>query len=400
MTKTKNSFSAASSMTGYLYQCLYALYESLSRVRKGKEFRVSLETLDDVVFEKKGDAIDLIQNKHHVTKKAQLSDYSEDLWKTLRIWSEEIYKGHHKNDLSFFLITTSKSKYNTAAFCLNPDKDKRDVKKSLSLLESVSNTSKNIKLMKSFAAFKLLTQEQKLSLLDSINIIDGSPSITDLDKAMKEEIFWAVEADFLESFLHRIVGWWMRRVINQLTDINNDPILSEEIEDQISELREQFKRDNLPIDEDILEFEINESKYLDKVFVKQLELIDVTNKRIFFAIRDYFRAFEQRSRWVREELLYVGELSKYERKLREEWEMNFESMRQDIGDEATEYKKKKAARELYRWIENGELLQIREGCKEKFVARGSYHLLSDNKLIGWHPEFIEKIQKILESEVA
>jgi hypothetical protein len=70
MPKSTNKFSASASMQGYLYQCLYALCESLHRLRKGTEFRVSLETLDDVVFEKNGEVKDLLQNKHHIDKKA------------------------------------------------------------------------------------------------------------------------------------------------------------------------------------------------------------------------------------------------------------------------------------------------------------------------------------------
>ena len=39
-----------------------------------------------------------------------------------------------------------------------------------------------------------------------------------------------------------------------------------------------------------------------------------------FAIRDYYRAFEQRSRWAREDFLVDGELENYERELVEAWQ--------------------------------------------------------------------------------
>jgi len=37
--------------------------------------------------------------------------------------------------------------------------------------------------------------------------------------------------------------------------------------------------------------------------------------RVEYAIRDYYRASEQRSKWAREELLVDGELQSYEREL-------------------------------------------------------------------------------------
>ncbi|MBK8293109.1 MAG: hypothetical protein IPK96_21435 [Flammeovirgaceae bacterium] len=76
--------------------------------------------------------------------------------------------------------------------------------------------------------------------------------------------------------------------------------MAEEIIAEEANLREQFKQDNLVVDEDILSATIDEIGYKDRLFVQQLKFIDVKDKRIFIAIRDYFRAFEQRSRWVRE----------------------------------------------------------------------------------------------------
>lgn len=72
-------FSAASSIIGYLFQCRYALLESLRKLRKSEEFVVSLETLDDVVFEKNGEAPELLQLKHHINRTANLADASPRL---------------------------------------------------------------------------------------------------------------------------------------------------------------------------------------------------------------------------------------------------------------------------------------------------------------------------------
>ena len=62
----RDQYSAAPSALGYIYQVRYALLESLRRLRKGQDFVVAIETLDDVVFEQDGEAPELLQTKHHV----------------------------------------------------------------------------------------------------------------------------------------------------------------------------------------------------------------------------------------------------------------------------------------------------------------------------------------------
>jgi hypothetical protein len=82
-------FSAADSLVGYLYQVRVALLWAMRRLRLGREFIVSLETLDDVLFETKGGTPEeLLQTKHHRNREAVLTDASVDLWKSLRVWFE------------------------------------------------------------------------------------------------------------------------------------------------------------------------------------------------------------------------------------------------------------------------------------------------------------------------
>jgi hypothetical protein len=54
MSSTNNQFSAADSALGYLYQARLGLLWALKRLKDSSDFVVSLETLDDVAFETKG----------------------------------------------------------------------------------------------------------------------------------------------------------------------------------------------------------------------------------------------------------------------------------------------------------------------------------------------------------
>lgn len=59
---TNSNFSARYSLEGFLYQFRYALLESLKR--DPDLFTVSIDTLDDIVFDKNGE-LDLLQTKNH-----------------------------------------------------------------------------------------------------------------------------------------------------------------------------------------------------------------------------------------------------------------------------------------------------------------------------------------------
>ncbi len=222
--------------------------------------------------------------------------------------------------------------------------------------------------------------------------------INDLDAALQKEVFFAVEPKYLESYLQRLEGWWLRRVIRQLTGANKKPILSEELLSETTYLREQFKQDNLPIDDDIMTAYIDASGYQDMAFVHQLRLIEIGNPRIIIAIRNYFRAFEHRSRWMREDLLLIGELDRYEERLVEEWDILFQQMRDELGEGAAEEAKRKAAQTLYKWVETGTHLPIRTGVTEPSIARGTYHRLADDQRVGWHLDYVEMLKQLLEPQ--
>ena len=65
-TRERGSHSAASSSLGYFYQCRYALLEALRRLPDENPISVSIETVDDVVFEKAGSPPAILQTKHHM----------------------------------------------------------------------------------------------------------------------------------------------------------------------------------------------------------------------------------------------------------------------------------------------------------------------------------------------
>jgi hypothetical protein len=392
-------FSATDSALGYLYQVRVALLWSLRRAKAGGDFSVSLETLDDVTFESKGGTPEeLLQTKHHRSREASLSNASGDLWKSLRVWFEGHASGQIPAGTALYLLTTGEAPKDSAASFLRSEG--RDVAKALSILEGVPHSSESQANAAAYTAFLGASATARRAILDSVVVLDRAPSVLSIDDDLRHEVFWTAEQKHLDAFLNRLEGWWLRRVIKQLSESPKPTgILSAELEAEMSELREQFKQDNLPIDGDLVTFMLNDeihAAHADYRFVYQLKLIDAGKKRVAAAIRDFYRASEQRSRWLREELLLVGDLTRYESKLVEEWELVFEAEKDEIEATAAEAAKREAARAVLAWAEKATI-SIRPGVTEPFVVRGSFHMLADEAppRIGWHPDFHDRLAEIL-----
>jgi hypothetical protein len=127
----------------------------------------------------------------------------------------------------------------------------------------------------------------------------------------------------------------------------------------------------------------------ERLFVEQLRLVTVGSERIKSAISDYWRAFQQRSRWVREELLLDTDLEQYEDRLVREWKELFLIMKENMlesADPALE------GRDLYnRIVITGQHIPIRPSFPNPVVMRGSFHILANALKIGWHPHFEERL---------
>jgi hypothetical protein len=389
----RGQFSAESSSLGYFFQCRYALLEALQRLPSGERISISIETLDDVSFQTDGSPIEILQTKHHIRNPANLTDASPDLWKTLRIWIEGQASGSIPQDAQFFLITTAMCGDGTAAAYLRPHG--RDEIKALGHLTATAATSTNRENAPAYSAFNSMSPEDRSLFMKAITVLDGSPSIGQLDSLLRQAVYYTVERRFLDSFLIRLEGWWYVRVVKHLLAERVSPILGEELEAETRRIQSQLRDDNLPIDDEIMRATVDASGYMGRSFVDQLRLIGVNDKRVVHAIKNYYRAFEQRSRWLREDLLYVGDLDRYEERLIEEWDLVFQEMSDALGQDAAEEVMKNAGRELYRKFESDPLPSIKPAVTEPAIARGTYQMLADDLRVGWHLKFIEHLRPIL-----
>lgn len=390
-------FSAGSQALGYIYQLRYALYLILTKEDRDG---VAIECLDDVVWENNGNLQELLQLKHHTNKKASLTNASSDLWKTIRVWAT--YVKERKINLSkitLTLITTAKASENSIASFLR--NDNRNIKNAHQGLIKVTQKSKtkDKTLRDCFDTFLSLSAQEQIQLLNSVYILDSSPNILDLEKEIKRELRSSAKPKHLDLLYERVEGWWFAKVITNLREGFKNPITWFEVNNKIQDIRDQFTEDALPID--FRKLEVPEDFDAEsRIFVRQLQAIASKNTHIERAIRDYYRAFKQRSRWLREKLVFSRELEEYEDRLVDEWE-RYKDHLEDEGEydlNNNEEDCQKFGRKIFKHIDQEMDCRIRSNVSEPYVMRGSYHILADadQPKIYWHPQFLDRLTQLLE----
>jgi len=392
-----DGFAAGPQALGYFYQARYALFLLLD---SDEDSELSIEVLDDVIFGTDGSIYELLQFKHHINSQASLSDSSPDLWKTIGTWSMYLKQSKISFNTLLTLITNASAPNQSIASLLRADKNRNLDIASHRLLQ-IATASQNANLRPSFEAFLALSDHEREHLLDSIRILDQSKDISDVSSLIKKKINLTVRREYLDSLYERLEGWWLAKVIQHLVAKSKEPITWYEVHDKICEIADQLRADSLPIDFLDAKPPIEPDPRTDnRRFVLQLRLIAVHNKRIEKAILDYYRAFEQRSRWAREELLIGNELDTYEKSLMDEWERHFWACQEKMEtDDASEGTLRGCGREVYDWMEFSADVRIRPRVTEPYVVRGSYHILAndDPPRVGWHPKFLDRLEELLAS---
>lgn len=381
-----NAHEASAAALGYLYQARLALLLGLRAIVKQPELSIAIEKFDDISFQDKGLPIQLIQTKHHVSRIGNLTDSGTDLWKTLHIWIKNFKESNNlASSKKFILMTTGIANKDSAASFLKTED--RDEAKANEILLKVATSSENKKLADAYAAYINLLEPQRLQLLSSIQILDGADTILQVRDEISNELRLGMNRDHLEAFVDSLEGWWLKIVIEALSTETLSEIPVMYIDTYLDELRESFQRNSLPVDFEKISPTDEIISDLDKrPFVQQLRNINIGQLRIEYAIRDFYRASEQRSKWTREQLLVYGEIDSYDHELIEAWEPRFAGMADDLNASSSIAEKIECGKKLFKWAETEARFPLRT-VTTRFLTHGSFHILANRLAIGWHPEF-------------
>ena len=392
---------AAEQMTGYLYQVRYALQLLLEN--ENDNYRISIEKFDDVSFHDSGTPKELIQLKHHLNRAGSLSDSSVDLWRTLKVWLDMVSEDCTILQSSdFFLVTTSSVREESVSKILSENQfnGEEEIRNVYNRLKEVAETSTNETNKSFYQCFLRTDKNLVLELLSHVTIIPKADTIVDSEKRIRKIIRYCCRPRQEDFIYERLEGWWFRTVINFLTSDQPQFVDQQQVRNKINDISNEYRDDNLPVDEDIEFFDISrENSSINEIFLEQLHILNIKNILLKSASNDYYRACKQRTRWVRDELIYLDELAKYDIKLISEWEIAFAWMEDFLGNEVNinDEEKIKAGKKLYKEMMDKNI-NIREHCQKPFIMRGSYHILANKLKVGWHIDYKEILKHLLEEK--
>ncbi len=399
---TTDKYSAGEQGLGYIYQARLAL---LHLLQLPEDTAVFLEKDDDLDFID-GDGGKSLASLKHKAVGDRLTDLSTDFWKSVNIWLAR-YKRDDRaaSNMRFFLFTTGTVSAESflTRFLPNQPFDSSNTDTLTMLADAVLGKSKSKLIMQIATEFNELNDPEKQDFLERILILDASPRIGDIPSAIKDKCMRSVRREHREFVFERLEGWWNDTVIKQLTGSRTEGVFGYEVSDKLCAFAEEYKADNLPITfRGKVPVDEIDTETDPRLFVAQLREIGISSNRIRSAILDYYRAFEQRSAWARENLLVSGEVEEYEDRLVDEWDRYKDVIFEKLIDDSVEDALREAGATLYNWaeFETGKIesLRIRTRVTEPYVLRGSFHILADTSpepRLYWHPRFLDRLGKAL-----
>lgn len=384
-TTPASIFSATEPSLGYIYQIRYGLLLIVSA--KDDDANLLIEQIDDISIDTSGN-LDVYQTKYHLNSVANLTNASSDLWKTIRVWSEQIISGTIDPEKTIFnLITTANATDTIPTSLKYSTKATRDLAAIQTELLSITTTSKSKTNAEGYKSFQSLTDAQQKQLIKNIVVSDSSIDINEAKTGILAELRYA--STKTEALYERLEGWFLDQVIKQLLSLRNS-ITAKEVRERIIDISDTLKADNLPSDfhQSIAHDESQLAPFRSQTFVKQLELIKLNDKLKNHAISDYYRAFSQKSKWLRDGLINAMDEVKYDEQLRDDWDKKFALISDEIPSETPDAKSERG-QTFYKkfYVETHPQVHIKERFKESYMVTGSCQMLADKKRVGWHPEF-------------
>ena len=371
-------------MAGYIYQCRLALLLGLQAVKKKPNGQISIEKFDDIAFAHDDHAECIIQAKHHISAK-ELTDFSVDVWKTIRIWIEDFKLGVITNaDTRRLLITTAIAPDGSAVSKLRTESTTQDRQAARKELRAIAASSSNQTTKIGRELFIGLTDEEADLLLASVHVLDAAPNLTDVLDDIEGELR-IVAPSHSDKVAEMLEGWWLKVVAKRLVGEESVQIPLQDILRKVHEIGGMYGPDGLPVSSpDELGDKPYDPSDEAEIYVKQMRLVQLPHGTIQHGIRDFYRAKAQRSKWAREGLLLDGEAARYDAKLQDQWERRFEADCSDAGG-SDDDGKRKIGRSVYFWA-NQQQVGFRN-VVEGWITAGSFQGLSDRLKVGWHPHF-------------
>jgi len=238
---------------------------------------------------------------------------------------------------------------------------------------------------KSFLELKVANRK---ALVNAIEVYDNAPNLIDMREEIEGQLVFSAP-DHVQMIADHLEGWWFSVVAESLIHEDKPSIPVQYIVRKVYEIAGHIQRGELPVLDSIsTETQEYSAEDEDRVFVKQMRLINVSDNAVQRGAGDYYRALAQRSQWARENLLLDGEATIFDWKLVDQWERRYEQ-EMDLNAPTNDGEKEIVGKNIFYWAQESQIPF--RNVVEAWITAGSFHSLADRLQVGWHPDFKSKI---------
>lgn len=382
-------YAAVDSAIGYYFQGAYALVRMLSL--DSEDAAISIETREDVVLE--GPNPTLHQLKHSLSP-GLLSEKNDGFWNTLRIWIGFL----PEPNINFQFVTTALIKDGSVLLELTRDEPNHALVQSAldSEAERVRKSredsiAQNEKLgfgdrWPGCEAYLKLSPEDRQRLLRRIKITPNSFSAADIPTEVGKRLN-TVPHTIRGKVTERLIEWWDRQVALSLLKKRERVIKRSELLYQLQDISTSFAV-ALAFPDDYSHLSPPSGTEPSRNIRRQIELVKGNQRLIVRATVEHWKARSQRNRWIDDGLPVVDSLIRFDKNLVDEWRDRHEELKEQVASNGQE--PCEGGRALLDWSHKNaplELPPIRQDWNQPHLIRGSYQLLAESLVVGWHPDF-------------
>lgn len=375
--------SASASAAGFLFQFRRAVQILASGTG---DFTLGIEALDDLSIADGQGNVTLEQDKFTSLKSGGVfSDASHNLLNTLATWLEALLKGELCIDKCKCLLVTNAICNDGLVRRIANASNKQAAENCLGEVRSLGSSTKDKKRI-----CDLLNRESGETLFCklciNIDLVDGSETSFE-DACGVVQIPSAYESHRIVVF-EKTVGWlndlaletWGRGEKLFVTRLSYTNQLYAILESLKRERRRELPAYKISLNTDQIE------KSRDSTFVRQIALVSDDEEQQTDAIKDYLRCMMEKCRLNKEGVITGDDWIDFTERLKGRWKSIFtrnnrlyEEPERDIGFRTMSEVLDPDSKEML----------AGEPITQSYLTNGSYHRLSDEKSIGWHPRYQE-----------
>lgn len=395
MAGDKNAtHSAEAAALGFYYQTFFALHTLLAV--ETDNAAVGVEQADDVELKTDGQTL-LFQLKHSIRAvPPPVTLKSRALWRSMKVWIDAL-PGLTLSETTFHLVAVAGIPSGDALAVLTSDASRENLAKAMveeaqSVVDARAASARKGKAppyadrADGCEAFLSLSETERMSLLRRAFIKQDSPAIHKIEELVAKHLKLVLPND-RPAVAKRLIEWWDRQVVYSLCGKRGRLISRTELQHQITIIISDLEQSKV-----LPDFEtVNqpEDYQPNGMLTRQIRLVLGKPSDLSKAIREEWKAREQRSKWINEKPSMATVIGEYDRVLQEHWSDRHGQMVEDC-DGVEDSHKCAAGLTILRWsheVAPSVVRPIAEGWNVPYYVRGSYQILAINLTVGWHADY-------------